>query len=203
MRKAMVAFSLFALVMAMGFAEVAGLPLDGAAQTPAASPAANPFAGIDGIPIADSELALTVGGWTHINAPYDSAGDFEVEQRSDCYVERYTVRGTINAAIIRNVPTWEGVSYGPVPLPSGTFQISTELTHGSLISGYHIDVNVPTVLSNGRQVAMNDYFVHATSYPNTWGCAGVQTDWDRVSQTISRETDHAWISVGGRRGREW
>jgi len=209
MKKTITVVAFLALVAGTVMAETPTLQLSCDFQTASALSGFEPFAEIGGVPVSDSELASIVGGQTFISAPYNSRGDFDVEQRSDCYVERYTVRGTTRAeSFSRTAPSYGDTGrYTPVALPDGRYLVSNDLTTGRFISGYQIYASVPTQLSNGDIVSMNVYFVHAIPCGNTYGCAGIQTskrwggsaaNWGRVSQTISRETSQSWINIRDR-----
>jgi hypothetical protein len=82
--------------------------------------------------------------------------------------------------------------------PAGTHKVSTVLYNGKIVTGYHIDVTVPTVV-NGKIVDMNDYFIHATTSSYTFGCAGVRSDWDRFEDTMATEREGAVITIHNRK----
>jgi hypothetical protein len=97
----------------------------------------------------------------------------------------YTVPVTTVAKISKTVPTFNGVAYSPVPIPNGVYSVGNK-PQGTT-NGYPIDVSVSTPMSNNTVVKMNDFLIHATEYSHTWGCVGVQKNWDVVNNTLSSE----------------
>jgi len=151
---------------------------------------------VEGILIDEASLEQISGGFTHIYASYNAQGDFHVVvTEKGVKMEDYYVKGTTRA---QKSPRTGEPGYTPVPLPCGTHKLSTVLYNGKIVTGYHIDVTVPTVV-NGKIVDMNDYFIHATTSFYTFGCAGIRSDWDRFEDTMAAEREGAVITIHNRR----
>lgn len=134
---------------------------------------------------------------SYISAPYNAMGSVNVTTYTPGEGGKsYTVTGTTYAKAYNAKPEWDGKPYTPVPVPKGTYNVSTTVKPdvAGFGPGYNIQTSVDTKLDKGGVVAMNDNYVHATKYNNTFGCLGIITDpskggsasaYTRVSNTIA------------------
>jgi hypothetical protein len=118
----------------------------------------------------------------YISAPYNDKGAVYVHT----YMEgvgntSYTVRGTTKAEAQDKKPEYGDQTYSPVPLPKGTYDVSTTAQKdvAGFGPGYRINASVPTKLDNKTVVNMTDFYVHASPYNNSHGCPVIITAEDK------------------------
>jgi hypothetical protein len=113
-----------------------------------------------------------------IIVPYNSKGMATVisHEKGDYCTFTVPVTTLAKAANENNKPTNKGKEYQVVPLPSGKYNLGTTQTmsNSSFGTGIHIETSVTTPYKKTNETFnANDFFVHQTSFGNTWGCAGI------------------------------
>jgi len=162
------------------------------AEVPAAVAASSdPFAGVEGVELSAVEEGDVEGGDLIFSVNRNKQTMTVISGSPMAIVNgkasTYTVPVTTKVvkssstqdknAMTRNSTVTDSnkVTYYPTQLPAGTYKLDgTKKDVAGEGSGIHIDASVKTTLKSGATKSMNDYYVHASKYNNTWGCVGVK-----------------------------
>jgi hypothetical protein len=128
--------------------------------------------------LGGDEMAAIDGQMINVIVPFNSSGLATVITREKGDYCQFTVPVTTiaSSATSKSAPMHGGDEYTVVPMPVGVYDMgeAQKMTDSRYGTGIHIEATVVTPLKDGGTFKANDFFVHQTPFPFTWGCVGIK-----------------------------